>query len=557
MKQHANPKLQPDKYTYSIVMKAWQRSKSPKAPHMTVRVLEELKHRYVASHGKNSQLRPNHSIYSIPMALAGAQKAHELLEEMLAWHQRERPHHNKDVAPQTSHFAICMNAYAKEGDAERAEQLFMKLLDLNRAGYHDNLQPSRKCFTILINAWCKQRGCMERAQALLYRMEELYLDKTVGISGEERMNTFGYNSVMNAHVRSGNPGSADRVQELFDRMTRLGNEHDNPEMLPDRVSYTTLMRAWVLEGKSGFAQRVEDLLKELTAAFERTRQSTLKPDVVSYGCAIDAWTKSGEPNSADRAEALLRQMQHLYKLGDASLAPNDVCFNSIINAHSKAGNAEKAESILQWMEESFQDGNKGAKADVVSYSSCMDAWARSESADAVARSQQIFATLVDKYKRGDPKCEPSGSTFTSLMMALSKGKSPDVARLARENLRVFQELGIRLNTIAYNALIHACSCTSGDAHDSLELAITTFHTMRTNKDIGVDFITYNSLLHLVNGLITDDDERQAALEDVFRKCKEDGKVNEIVLATIKRIASPSTLERLLIDEPCSGKETSR
>jgi hypothetical protein len=160
-------------------------------------------------------------------------------------------------------------------------------------------------------------------------------------------------------------------------------------------------------------------------------------------------------------------------------------------------------------------------------------------------------------KQGDPKCKPSGSTFTSLMMALSKGKSPDMARLARENLRVFQELGIRLNTIVYNALIHACSCSSGDAHDSLELAITTFHTMRTNKDIGIDFITYNSLLHLVNGLISDDDERQAALEDVFRKCKEDDKVNEIVLATIKCIASPSTVERLLIDEPCSGEETSR
>jgi pentatricopeptide repeat protein len=549
--QDANPKLQPDKYTYSIVMKAWQRSKSPKAPHMTLRLLEELKHRYyVASHGRNSQLlRPNRSIYSIPMAMAGAQKAHKLLEEMLAWHQREPD--NKDVAPDTSNFAICMNAYAKEGDAEKAEQLFMQLLDLNRAGYH-NVQPNLRCFTILINAWCKQGGSIQRAQALLDRMEELFLDNKFGISGE-RINTFGYNSVMTAHVRSGNPGSADRVQELFDRMTRLGRVHDNPEMLPDKVSYTTLMQAWILERKPGFAQRVEDLLNEMN----HSRQSSLKPDVVSYGCAIDAWTKSGERSAADRAEALLRQMQHLYKQGDKSLAPNDVCFNSIINAHSKAGNAEKAESILQWMEESLKEGNKGAKADAVSYSSCIDAWARSESVNAAAKSQRIFLTLVHKCKQGDQKCEPSGATFTSLMKALSKSKSPDVARLAKENLKVYQELGIRLNTIAFNALIHACSCSSGDAHDALELAITTFHTMRTNKDIGVDFITYNSLLHLVDSLISDDDERQAALEDVFCKCKEDGKVNEIILATIKRIASPSTLERLLMDVPFTGDETSR
>jgi hypothetical protein len=211
------------------------------------------------------------------------------------------------------------------------------------------------------------------------------------------------------------------------------------------------------------------------------------------------------------------------------------------------------------MEESFKDGNKSAKANAVSYSSCMDAWARSESVDAVAKSQQIFVTLVQKYKQGDQKCEPSCATFTSLMKALSKSKSPHIARLAKENLKVFQELGIRLNTIAYNALIHACSCaSSGDANDALELAITSFLTMRSNEDSGVDFITYNSLLHLVDGLISDDDERQAALEDVFRKCKEDDKVNDIVLATIKRMAPASaTVKGLLIDEACTGDGTSR
>jgi hypothetical protein len=57
------------------------------------------------------------------------------------------------------------------------------------------------------------------------------------------------------------------------------------------------------------------------------------------------------------------------------------------------------------------------------------------------------------------------------------------------------------------SFMHACSCASGDAHYALELANTTFHAMRRNKDTGVDFNTYNlSLLHLVDGLISDDDD---------------------------------------------------
>jgi pentatricopeptide repeat protein len=422
------------------------------------------------------------------------------------------------------------------------------------------MQPNRFCFTILINAWSKQQtsDSIRRAEAILNHMEELFLDTRL-VVGDERMNAYGYNAVMSAHVRSGEKGSAHRVQELFDRMTRLSKQHSNPEMLPDRVSYTTLMQAWIQERDIGFAERVEQLLNEMSKAFQDTRQASLKPDVISYGCAIDAWSKSGEPNAANRAETLLRQMQRLYEQGDASLAPNDTCFNSIINTHSKAGNAEQAESVLQWMEESYRNGNKSAKADSVSYSSCIDAWARCELVDAVDRSQALFVTMVDKYNQGDTKCKPSAMTFTSLMKALANSGSPDAARLAKENLRVLQELGVQLNTIAYNALIYACSCATGDAsakYDALELAMTTFHTMRTNKSIGVDFITYNSLLHVVSGLISDQDERQKALEDVFRKCRKDDKVHEIVLATMNRLASPLSVERLLNDDARIG-ETSQ
>lgn len=558
--QQANPKLEPDKYSYSIMLKAWQRSGSPKAPTMTVHLLEELKHKYFCSHARNkAHLAPNNSMYTIPMSLVRAHKAHVLLQDMLTWYQRES---YQDLQPQTRHFALVMNAYAKEGNALMAEQIFMQMMELNnRAGYQ-NVQPNLSCFTILIKAWSKQQTpeSIRRVEAILNHMEELFLHtrRDVG-DNDERMNAYGYNSVMSAHVRSGEQGSAHRVQELFDRMTRLSKQHNNPEMLPDRVSYTTLMQAWIQERDIGFAERVEQLLNDMSKAFQETRRSSLKPDVISYGCAIDAWSKSGEPNAANRAETLLRQMQRLYEQGDASLAPNDTCFNSIINTHSKAGNAEQAELVLRLMEESYRNGNKSAKADAVTYSSCIDAWARSESVDAVFRSQAIFATMVDRYEQGDTKCKPSAATFASLMKALAISGLPDVARLAKENLRVLQELGVPLNTIAYNALIHACSCATGGAsvkYDALELAMTTFHTMRTNKGIGVDFITYNSLLHVVSNLIADQDERQNALEDVFRECRKDNKVDEIFLATMKRLTSPLCVERLLRENACIG-ETSQ
>ena len=158
---------------------------------------------------------------------------------------------------------------------------------------------------------------------------------------------------------------------------------------------------------------------------KRTAITALKPDVVSYGCAIDAWSKSGEPDGIFRAEKLLREMERLAEKGDDTSRPNTFCFNSIINAYSKAGNAERAESVLRWMEDSYRAGNHHAKPDAVSYTSCIDGWARCKTSeqDAVSSSQQLFDTMVGKYNEGHKDCKPSAATFTALMMVLANHKS--------------------------------------------------------------------------------------------------------------------------------------
>jgi pentatricopeptide repeat protein len=299
------------------------------------------------------------------------------------------------------------------------------------------------------------------------------------------------------------------------------------------------MKAWVKAQEPGYAGRVEQLLKQMNDAYEKQGIHALKPDVVSYGCAIDAWCRSGEPNAIFRAEGLLREMERLAEKGDATLRPNRYCYNCIINVHSKAGNAEKAESVLQWMEDSYLYGNRHAKPDVVSYTSCIDAWSRNQSTecDAVRNSQKLFVTMVDKYREGDMECKPSVATFSALMMVLANRHSPEVARYAKENLRVMQELDIQLNTIAFNALLYACSCATAGKGDALELAITSFNTMK-NKHVIADSLTYNTLLHVVRNLVEGEDERQRALEDVLRKCQEDGKVNENIRATMARFGLP-------------------
>lgn len=191
MKHQTKRGLQPDTYSYNMLMKAWQRSGSPKAPEATVQLLQDFKESYERQGKQNLFLRPNTSIYSIPMSLVNAEKAHHLLDEMLEWHKREP---QSGMQPKTWHYAMVMNAYAKEGKPEHSEEIFMRMLQLNREG-HNHVQPNLQNFCILIKAWCKQRTpeSLKRAEAILEQMEELFVH-VEGVPSGEPMNTYGYNS---------------------------------------------------------------------------------------------------------------------------------------------------------------------------------------------------------------------------------------------------------------------------------------------------------------------------------------------------------------------------
>jgi pentatricopeptide repeat protein len=97
------------------------------------------------------------------------------------------------MLPQAYHYGMVMNSYAREGQPEKAEEIFMRMLQVNRDG-ESGVQPEFRSFCILIKAWCKQgtAEATQRAEAILKEMEVLFLKS--GISTGERMNTYGYNS---------------------------------------------------------------------------------------------------------------------------------------------------------------------------------------------------------------------------------------------------------------------------------------------------------------------------------------------------------------------------
>jgi hypothetical protein len=119
----------------------------------------------------------------------------------------------------------------------------------------------------------------------------------------------------------------DKTEEIFRRMTRM-YESGNKEALPNLFSFVTLVNAVVKSGRPGAAERAEKLVFEMYDLY-REGNCNAKPNTQLVTAVIDCWQKSGDRDSGEKAEALLNWLIDLHeKEQDESLRPNEFTFTS-------------------------------------------------------------------------------------------------------------------------------------------------------------------------------------------------------------------------------------
>ena len=232
----------------------------------------------------------------------------------------------------------------------------------------------------VIDAWVKQKTAEgnRRAEQILDRFEKDYI-------GTDGYNNFGYNALMNAYART-EDGATAKVEALFERMQQLASEHNNPGLLPDKLSYSSLMLSLTHEGRRGYADKVDALLKEM----EDSPDESVQPDLIAYSVALDAWSKSGEAHAAERARAIPSRMT-------GPVRPSTVCFNCLMNIYATEGKAEEAESVLEMMDRESRAGNPRTKPRSTDFATCINAWAKSDRlSECWERSSQLFNTMMDQ-----------------------------------------------------------------------------------------------------------------------------------------------------------------
>ncbi len=509
----------PDVLFYSAMIDILSRSGRPDGLDRVQELYDEMKNK---SENGDHEWRPSKKINLALIKMLGksgrkhgVSQAQTIFDEMEALY---RTSGDPTAMPSIDHFTALIDAWARVGNAEKAESLLRRM---ETCGY---VQPDRVVYNIVLNAWARSANpaAPERAHAIFGAMMKRY---NAGLHDLKPDNvTIGTMIVM--WGRSGRRDSAWKAQSLFDKMVAEYEENGDIHCKPGRIAVTALINAWA---QAGEAEKAEVILRQMDA----NRFEGVKPDVVCYNCVIKAWSISKVPlraqaiydlmmtkykagdidlkpsrstlatlmtawggskskEAAAKVQALFDEMLAAYRSGDQSMKPQVVHYNVAIDAWSKVRQPEQAERILRQME---TDKVAGVEPDLIAYNQVIAAWSRSGRAIALTQAAALFDEIERKYRNGDHLMKPSIHVYTTMMSLWSRSGQRDAPKKVQA---IFDDIVARYNAGESDLKPNAGMCTalidSWAKVGQVENAERIFHSMTDKFGVKPSFRSYFKLL---------------------------------------------------------------
>ncbi len=252
----------------------------------------------------------------------------------------------------------------------------------------------------MIDAWAKSGDPRSGAKgdSLVKQMLELSSDIEKKGRGKKisiacRPDIITYNTLINCWSNSGHINSAkesERILQDMEEKQKTMIENNNKErkkttskqaskdiddvaivVAPNRRTYNSVLKAYAKSKLPDAPKRAFSILNYMLQAGRKE----IQPDVISFTTVLDVWAKSKEENKAAQAQAILHKMNEFYvQTGDASLRPNAVTYNAVLNAcafSAMASDEERKEALkvalrtFQEMQQSTLSSIKQGQGNVI------------------------------------------------------------------------------------------------------------------------------------------------------------------------------------------------
>ena len=237
------------------------------------------------------------------------------------------------------------------------------------------------------------------------------------------------------------------------------------------------------------------------------------------------------------------------------------------NAHRDARNryAHRADALLQCMElfRNIDPKDSNAKLpyklphpDFHTYQSVLSLYGRTDGLSAEEGPERCQAVVKrmeqQSHEFGDLSLRPSSFAWNQVLQAWSTCTHPEKAFFAANLLQHLKRDGL-CDDFSYNHVIAACAFSSNQGRSKKlgsQVAIKVWHEM-ISKDIRCTSRSFHFYLTACS-YILDAKQRDHEVEAAFCKCRDEGKVSNYVLKSMKQAASPALQEKLLGDHQAAN-----
>jgi hypothetical protein len=539
-----------DGYTYVTLLEGWLNSYSPYGPQRAYQCLQEGIDFCLASQDFPalrqllflflSQQRNNVDAYSCEL----------VLKQMISL-QEENP---AMKMLETKHFVVAMNSLLQNVNSrgrhmdavDKINELFQSMMALYEHKGCLQLKPNYRVLVVALAALAKKQDVhsLEQCEVLLSIME----DKLKDVDPEDEViGNHSYNIVLDLYTRVPDlDDRRERIEKLLERMKDVSQAHRNAAILPDRISYSSLIRAIQQEGAPEYASEIDRIVRE---EMEGSPHHSVQPDETTYALVLDAYYQCNDSRALGWANNLFDRLK---SRPNKCVQPDAVMYTLLMKIHSKHGSVDGSDRVLWTMIGDFEGGNLNCRPTEIEFVSAMTSWERSGREDAPDGSLRLFHEMMAQYENGNAACRPSKTTFGQLMVILAKSNHKAKKAIADRLLATMSRLGIEPDLMILNFYIFVCATTSRhdstpqDRKASWDAALATFHSLRASK-WGSNSHSYNGILHACNNLLDEDalsTKRIDTICKIYSQCLEDGKVDERILTTLKRILPPEKYKNL-------------
>ena len=541
-------KVAPDVFLYTTALNAWSFVEGSVDHAMAL--MDHAKERH-ANSTSNRQMKPDVPMYNALMNVIAKQRTRDAADkiEALLYEIQSVAHLKPDIITYNTLMDACLTT-TNLGKAEQTlqrmttnpdkypapntksyKQLIQALapVDMIKAEkwldrMEERFTPPPKLYEMLVLQWCQTPNQVERAYALLERMEQLNKVQPTVLPKPKR---FLYNAVLKACYDQDKVELATTVQRardkeypqiniesvkyltnaqvfaLLDTLNQDVTTGPKDQLAGTTVNFNVLLSFLAKSGEIWAGQRAEDVLNYMLELYLKRGNNAARPNIVTFNQVMAAWAKSSHPDAGGKAVATLRKLDELHKIGLLEEVQADrVTYNTIMNAYAKSdtvNSATMAENFFNELKGRYQStGDVAFQPDIISYTTLLNAYGNCKTPGSAKRAEDILLQMNKVYQDDHFQVKPNTLCFNEVLYAWAKSQDPNALQRAEMILHLMEDMSasrntdVAPNTRSYNIVLLAAA--SGPKQDAAIRAQLFFDRMKESNRVVPDAVTYNTVI---------------------------------------------------------------